>query len=172
MKKWVDVIGYEGLYKVNEDGQVLALESIRVCKNGAIKTYPEKILKGFVNNVGYLCYDLNKCGFRKNIKAHRLVGIHFLEGFNENLVINHKDGNKLNNHKLNIEWITFKENVKHAFKTRLIVKKGLDVLDVQTGIFYESIGDAFRTGLIKTSYSQFKKKVREVIKNDTQFLRV
>lgn len=40
-----------------------------------------------------------------------------------NHVVNHKDGNKLNNHKDNVEWVTQRENVNHYYK---LLKKGLD----------------------------------------------
>lgn len=172
MENWTDVIGYEGIYRINNSGKLLALSILRNGKNGFQKRYNEKILKGCVNTVGYLCYDLKKDGVRKNIKAHHLVGHHFVSGYKKGLVINHKDGNKENNYFTNLEWITQKENSIHAFKLRLIVRKGFDVLNTETGIFYESIGDAFRTGLIKYSFSQFKKQIRGMIENTSQFVRV
>lgn len=37
----------------------------------------------------------------------------------DELEVNHKDGNKLNNNLDNLEWCTTSENQKHAFKTGL-----------------------------------------------------
>jgi len=52
-------------------------------------------------------------GIRYNHTVHRLVAVTFL-GLRENLVINHIDGNKLNNHVSNLEWVTRSENCQHS----------------------------------------------------------
>lgn len=50
-------------------------------------------------------------------KVHRLVCSAFYG--KSNLEINHKDGNKLNNHLENLEYCTHSENVQHAFDNGL-----------------------------------------------------
>ena len=47
-------------------------------------------------------------------QTHRIVAYEFVEGFDNGLVVNHKDGDKQNNHPSNLEWVTQYENVKHA----------------------------------------------------------
>lgn len=44
---------------------------------------------------------------------HRLVAEAFLDTWNADLVVNHKDGNKHNNHINNLEMTTCKENTQH-----------------------------------------------------------
>lgn len=61
--------------------------------------------------------DLHYIRFTRTI--HRLVAKYFCDGYAEGLVVNHKDGNKTNNHYTNLEWVTQSENVKHAFSTGL-----------------------------------------------------
>ena len=105
MEIWKDIKDYEGYYQISSYGRV---------KN--IKT--GNILTGDTNNIGYkrVClYTPNK----KRFFIHRLVAYHFCEGYEDNLVVNHKDGNKQNNMADNLEWVTRSENDLHAYKLNL-----------------------------------------------------
>jgi hypothetical protein len=53
------------------------------------------------------------------LHVHQLVAIQFLLNPDNKPQVNHKDGNKLNNHVDNLEWATGSENQTHAFKTGL-----------------------------------------------------
>jgi hypothetical protein len=68
---------------------------------------------GFVKSVGYWYVGLNN----KVYRVHRVIYALFNETFDESLVINHIDGNKLNNNIVNLEAITQKEN-SHPSKKR------------------------------------------------------
>ena len=56
---------------------------------------------------------------QKNFYIHRLVAIAFIENPYNKKTVNHKDGNKLNNHVSNLEWATRSEQELHAFKNNL-----------------------------------------------------
>lgn len=56
---------------------------------------------------------------KKRFFIHRLVALHFCEGANDELVVNHIDGNKLNNAATNLEWVTHSQNDLHAYKLNL-----------------------------------------------------
>lgn len=89
-------------YLVYEDGSVYS-------------NYSNKFLK-FAIVQGYAQYTLAIGGVPKIFKAHRLVAYLFLdvpENYKD-LVVNHKDGNKLNNHYSNLEWCTTYYNNIHA----------------------------------------------------------
>ena len=58
-------------------------------------------------------------GKRRNCRVHRLVAQHFLPNPDNMKEVNHKDGNKDNNHVINLEWCTRSHNVKHSFDTGL-----------------------------------------------------
>ena len=55
--------------------------------------------------------------------VHRLKAIGFCENTTgmdvEELQVNHKDGNKLNNNLDNLEWVTQADNIRHAYRTGL-----------------------------------------------------
>lgn len=56
---------------------------------------------------------------------HRLVAQVHVPGYARGLVVNHKDGNKLNNSADNLEWITPRQNAVHASVNNLL-KFGID----------------------------------------------
>jgi hypothetical protein len=48
------------------------------------------------------------------VRTHRLVARLFCSGHEDGLVVNHIDGNKLNNDYRNLEWVTHEQNLSHA----------------------------------------------------------
>lgn len=75
---------------------------------------------------GYVQLRLtNDSGQRKHVFVHRLVGLTFIPNPNNLPEINHKDGDKSNNHMSNLEWCDSKHNKKHALETGLrVMPKG------------------------------------------------
>ena len=87
-----------------------------ITENG--KLYNQKTdtwYKGRVSDNGYLDYILTINNKQKTFRAHRLVAEYFLDKKDGCDIVNHKDGNKLNNHYSNLEWVTQSENVQHAY---------------------------------------------------------
>jgi hypothetical protein len=109
---WKNVVGFE-------DYQVSSLGNVRN-KRG-------RILKLTVADMGYYVigiavYSISSNGHetRKRLFVHRLVAEAFLVNPKNKRVVNHKDGNKLNNSVENLEWATDKENYIHALEKGLI----------------------------------------------------
>lgn len=101
---FVDVLGYEGLYKVSNLGNVLSVKR-------------NKLLKSSKDSYGYLVVALYKNGERKTCKIHRLVATAFLENKLQLPQVNHRDENKENNNVSNLEFCTASYN--NTYGTRL-----------------------------------------------------
>lgn len=91
--------------------------------------YKQRFLTVNIDTKGYLYKPLaiRDSGKSKSCRIHRLVMMTFayIPGC-ENLLVNHKDGNKGNCHLYNLEWSTSSENQIHA------VVNGLKYRDVYT----------------------------------------
>lgn len=71
------------------------------------------ILRGSIGENGYKYYRLSKNNKKKMFYAHRLVAEYFIPNPNNLPVVNHIDGNKLNNHVSNLEWVSYSDNITH-----------------------------------------------------------
>jgi len=111
---WVDVIGYEGLYRVSNLGRVMSLLFAR-----------ERIMKTPLSGDGY--YSVKLCRNRefKFNKIHRLV----YESFNgrTELVIDHINNVKTDNRLSNLQPLTYRQN---ATKYRLTTSKTSEYVGV------------------------------------------
>lgn len=98
---WKDIPGYENIYKIDENGNV---KSFARDKDGILKQ-PQ------IDKHGYATVLLWNKGSYKMMFIHRLVLMAFKPCNNMNeLHVNHKDANPLNNNIDNLEWVTQKEN--------------------------------------------------------------
>lgn len=112
MEIWKTIEGFEN-YQVSSFGRVKSLE--RTAKNGvnSNRVIKERILKTSFDTSGYYIISIiDSKSKRKTRTVHQLVAIAFLNHIPSrmNLVVNHKDFNKQNNHIDNLEIITTREN--------------------------------------------------------------
>ena len=127
MNKWKEIQGFEGLYKISNEGKIYSNKI-----NAIMKTY--------INNNGYECVQLTKNKKRKHFLVHRLVAKAFIPNIDNKPQVNHIDGNKANNRVENLEWYTNSENQIHAYKNGLNRSKKKQC--TINGIDYESITEA------------------------------
>jgi hypothetical protein len=154
--KILPIPGYEGVYLISEYGEVTSFK--RACP---------KILKYRYDYSKYRRVSLN--GKDKSIS--RLVALTFLDDYDENLEVNHIDGDIYNNHFSNLEMVTHKENMRHASKTGLLnpvkgEKNHLtkltedDVLKMRYLWFYENKGQSEIVNLFKCGRTNLSEIVR------------
>ena len=109
---WRDIPDYEGFFQVSTFGAVKSLRRIIIRSNGRKQTFKERILKGGISN-GYRHVRLHKYKKRKGFKVSVLVAMAFLghkpDGTNK-IIVDHKDNNRLNDFKSNLQLITIREN--------------------------------------------------------------
>jgi hypothetical protein len=119
---WKDIEGYEGLYQVSNMGRVKTLPRSTSAARWNVGS-EGMILKGGKDVWGYTHVQFYKRGHKRTIfKVHRLVAMYFIPNPDNLPEVNHKFGNKLDNRASELEWITPKGNVNHAFATGLIVR--------------------------------------------------
>lgn len=87
-----------------------------IFENGDIfSNYVNRLLQPDITIHGYKQVTLYIDGVKRRFKIHRLVALLWLgEPPKDKPTINHKDGNKLNNHYTNLEYATYYENNRHA----------------------------------------------------------
>lgn len=111
-EKFKDIPGYDGLYQISNLGRVKSL-SRQVCNSKRCFISKERILKLSKDSGEYSIVHLYIQGSKRSTKkVHKLVAECFLNhtSYGFELVVNHKDFNRLNNNVENLEIVTSREN--------------------------------------------------------------
>jgi hypothetical protein len=100
MNEFVDIIGYEGLYRINKNGEIWSCNNKKTLKcnlSGSKRYYAVRL---YINNK------------QKSFSLHKLLAIHFIPNDDpENKTqVDHIDRNKTNNSLDNLRWVTPIEN--------------------------------------------------------------
>ena len=151
---WRDVVGYEGLYKVSDRGNIYSVEriSLQGIKIGGVT------LKPAYNTGGYLKVVLYKNGVRKTKSIHRIVAEAFIPNPESLPQINHKDEIKDNNNVENLEWCTSKYNNNHGTRLKRSARtksKKIRAINVETGevLTFNSGVEAMEKGYFRGNVS-------------------
>ena len=94
---WKPILGYEGLYEINNVGEVKTIKT-------------NIIRKQMISKRGYFCVTLCKNGKHQNKNIHRLIMEAFVPNPENKPCVDHIDGNRLNNSLENLRWCTSNEN--------------------------------------------------------------
>lgn len=137
MEVWKDVVGYNGIYEVSDDGRVRTCEGkTTYTQRHGVRHWKQRILKQKVDKYKNHRVTLWQDGKPKDFLVHRLVADAFLGIPAEKLTVNHIDGNRENNKAENLEWLSLEENIREGFKTGLYPQRKI-VLKDETGKEFE-----------------------------------
>lgn len=112
---WKDIDGYDSNYQVSNLGRIRSL-----IDNHQNKRLIPKIKKTRIGNSGYLYVNLWKDGKPTSERVHRLVASCFCDKSPDAQCVNHINGIKTDNRAENLEWCTYSENTKDAYRRGLI----------------------------------------------------
>lgn len=116
-------------------------EGYMISSYGRVKNKSGRLSKGSTPIEGdYIKVNV----YPKLYRLHILVAKTFIPNPENKKVVNHIDGNKINNRVENLEWVSFSENSKHAYDTGLNSNSNkVKISNIHTGdVFkYNSIMD-------------------------------
>lgn len=142
---WKDVEGYEGKYKISNQGKV---KSLNYRGHGV-----EALLKPKTDKDGYLEVRLCVNNVSRYVRVHRLVASTFIENDCDKPQVNHINEVKDDNRVENLEWMTNKENVNHGTATKrrsntMTKYKDIVGVNVETGkvIRFSTVNEAGENG--------------------------
>lgn len=128
--RYKDIIEKVEINDNNEEYKIIpGFNNYEITKSGIVRNKStKKILIGYKTE--YISFTLVGTNDKnKKELVHRLVSKTYLENINNYEIVNHKDGNKLNNNVDNLEWCSRSYNVRHAIENGLIKTKKVNQLD-------------------------------------------
>ena len=109
---WKAVVGYEGLYEVSNIGRVRRIADWLMPKGGVHRA--QGLLRLKVEKVGYIRATLYRNGKKRIFGVARLVLMAHGPTWTPGMQVNHRNGIKGDDAVGNLEWVTPKQNIRHA----------------------------------------------------------
>ena len=152
---------FGNIYQVSEDGVVTSHRGRVLSHQVDIKGYHRVVLQAGRKH-------------RLHIGVHRLVALTHLPNPDNKTEVNHKDGDKDNNHVSNLEWCTSAENTKHSIKLGLaqhptgFAARRTRLTPQLIADIHRMIGEGVKqtkvskiTGISQATISQVKRRARD-----------
>jgi hypothetical protein len=114
-EEWRDIDGFDGFYQCSNLGRIKRCKRRRSI-HGIVQIIEKPyIMRQTIRDDGYLAITIQYFGKRELFLVHRVICSTFIDNKVNHKEVNHKDGNKANNHIHNLEWVTHSENIKHSY---------------------------------------------------------
>lgn len=175
MENWKYIKGYEGKYMVSDKGRVKSCEYKFIDSLGREYINKPQIIKGYYGNSRKalkknaskrVSVRLRKNGKQKQYQVSRLVAEAFIPNPDNKETVNHIDGDTKNNTKENLEWMSRKENVQHAYDNNLYpnVTRRMIGFHQDTGFIIETKTLTEMANVLKVSTPSVRACARENMK--------
>lgn len=111
IEEWKPVVGAEGWYEVSSLGRIRRLMGGRCAR-------PGRILNPSINEKGYYQTVLCIGPIHRTVRVHKVVAAAFISKCPPGMQVNHIDCAKTNNHASNLEYLSSRDNSRHALCNR------------------------------------------------------
>lgn len=134
MEIWKIIEGSNGFYAVSNLGRIKSSRNDKILKGSHVGNTKKRI------RIPYCCHGLMINGKRIFQLTHRIVANHFLPNPDNLDQVNHKNRDVKDNRVENLEWVSNKENARHANKSKIAQINDLgETIKIWNGLF--EIGD-------------------------------
>jgi len=161
---WADIPGLKG-YQACEEGLVRSVDRLLTYSTGATHLHKGQLLLGWIET-GYLRIRAKS----RYYFIHVLIAKTFIPNPKRKKTVNHKNGDKLDNRKVNLEWNTQKENNEHA--RNVLNKPGghfTKIIDTKTRQTFDSIKEVYKNNKFDFPYQSFVAMLNGKTPNKTNF---
>ncbi len=120
MEEWREVKEYKG-YKASNLGRIMTPTNFIYNNYQSVKQK-------------YFVLRFKGDGFVKSEPVHRVIARTFIDNIDDKPIVNHKNGDTVDNKAENLEWVTYAENTQHYYRE---LKNKMSSVNIGTNSYKE-----------------------------------